>query len=205
MARVEVEKDRDGRSRVIWFGRKITDTSLLVELQGQISQFVPSATLVRNSRLHKTDCKFGRWEELRACIFQSNPSLTETQFEDAFCEMVLRIQTVKAGRAVVNGQSLAVWENGGNPLVVLKLQKTDELVKTRKVISGEVKAFLKICGIEDLDQFICSYPQMRYQLDVYNPHITLARLRGMTTLSIDVYPISIGLEPPQLMNVRINN
>lgn len=206
MSRIEFRKDDEEQNRRIFLeSRPRHVTKLLVPLIEQLTEAGVIIEPRKTSRIHMTWLQLGRPERLQAKIIRVNPDLDPDNLAEDFEDLLLDIKSMRLGSIAAFSERLSFYSYPPRSFLALKMQKTAELVEGRDLIMERFIKFLHSCGISDVEAFMRSTADLKFQVDdKYNPHITLGVWDPQVTLpDIDVSNIQLLLRPPRLANVRV--
>ena len=146
---------------------------------------------------------YGKPENLYAELVKVNPSLDWEAFLELFKILLLYALEQEKSQVTVKGDILTVFESNGMFYVVLKILKTEELMKLRQPLLVEFHHFLLACGINGAEEFMRKSSNLQYQLNYpYIPHITLGiHSEAVHLPDIDVSDLAIMLGEQEIVSV----
>ncbi len=185
----------------------IVNTEIITKLQNYLISNVKdqgndiNVTPVSKDKLHMTLFHYGKPRELYEEIKIVNDSLDFDKFLNDFNNLLTDHKDIRKGNNIVlkgaeigisnirpMTDTLDMFGDINEPVIVLRLKKPEELLEFREDILNQFKEFLKDCGVKDIEGFMTSSPNLKYQVN-YNPHISL----GFTnTMDIQLPKIDIS-------------
>ena len=202
METLRFAQDEDGQLARVYVKHAVLDPHELVELQEHLLGATFECTIPADS-LHMTLFHFGKPESLYSEILQENPGLDWDTFIELFSILMLIALEQEKRPIRVRGDVLSVFEDKGMFYVVLKLYKTDELMKLRQPVLVAIHSFLSACGVNKTEVFMRKSENLRYQLNYpYTPHITLGiNSHAVNLPDIDVSDIVVSLGEQEIVSV----
>lgn len=203
---IEFVKDKDGRHRRIYLERQLKDPASIVRLQKRIKPLFEDPLLVGESRLHLTWWYLGRPEDIEKEILDVSPNLGSQRFKEAFCALLVDLRMMPTHSWIAYGMGFNYFREPSTNSLVLKLRKTQRMMRERRKVTRKVETFIRDCGILDPKEFMQTSSNFKYQVDDrYSPHTTLARVDREIPLDIlRIPPIKICFHHPQLRNVNFS-
>lgn len=195
----EVEKSN---KRIILQSSVLTPNPIIL-LQNQIKN-LGSIEEIPADDLHLTHFHFGKPSELYDEIKTINSEIDYSQFLDEFYNHLLVNTTIDIDKFEVKGEGLSLFEKELKPIIALNLTENREMLNYRNKFLVKFEYFLKSFGIGDVDSFLNSSSNLRYQsMQNYIPHISI----GYPTLSmamteIDTSDIKLELGTPHFKNIE---
>ncbi len=171
----------------VYVKQAVVHPDALVALQEQLSQSTIEFPIAAKS-LHLTLFHYGSPEGLYQEIVQMNPNLDWDTFFELFQLVLMYASEQEKKRIKVRGEVVSMFEDSGAFFIILKIQKTEELMGMRFALLVKFHHFLSACGIDNVDKFMLNSPTLQYHLNYpFTPHITL----GVNTQSVSIPDIDV--------------
>lgn len=168
-----MERDRFGQeSKPFYSSLRVLNSECIILLQKKLLEHF-SYTIIPQEELHLTIFHFGKPNSLYQDVIKFVPNLKFDDFLSQFREFQSSLKMPHT-KIKLNATNLDIFGKSDSPILVIRLEKSDQLRALRMIIFNQFEDFTQNLGIKNTREFMCQSEDLKYQLDEkYTPHVSI--------------------------------